>query len=288
MSCLFSFKIAAIPQDFRGDKSPEDKLLESESYCASAKEFKQAYSFFLQEKDFPLPNQKYLSLSLEIAKGCTGAASRFSKIYSFLKISGVDLKKSIEAGIEFANKTDQQTNNFIEIFPQIYLKEFYDLDFWIALNVSLRLSDVAKGPIDQIRTDFTKITKFCLTDPLVGMPIKSCAELALFLAERSQYFPNGTADSFIEDFKFLRKDPRFGLSVQSVLKILKEVFAFGPMAPKNFKEALEYAISTKGLNLKIRNALSLSLKIARESSRDLPPPVIQEKPKESSVKNELK
>lgn len=278
--CTISHQIlfSAAPADFNSaaEKSPTEKLLQNPEYCASAKEFKDAHAFFLSESDFPLPEKTHLDLALKISKGCTGATNRFKKIYGLFKKTGVDLKKSIEAGVKFAHLSDDQANNFIEIFPQVYLKEFFDLDFWIALNVSMKLAEVTRGPIAQVKDDFTKLTRFCLSEKDLGLPIKNCAELALFLAEQSQYFPKGVSTPFIESYNYLRKDPRIQLPIGASLSLLKEVYTFGPLAPVNFKEALEYSLSSKGLNRHLRSSLSIALAISKNSNKNFPPPVIED------------
>lgn len=244
--------------------------------CESAKEFKAVHSFLLTEKDFPLPEKLRLDISMRAAKGCTGAARRFASIYNIFKKSGVDLKLSIEAALKFSALTDVQASNFTEIFPQIYLKEFFDLDFMNALEMSMKLAEVATGSAEFVKEDFSRISKFCLNEKSIGLPLKQCAELAFFVGSQTKYFDNGAAAPFLEMYDYLRKDTRIGLSVSDALKVLYQIFRYGPLAPGNFKEGLEYALAANGPRGKVADALKVGLALAKLSTKTLPPPTVEE------------
>lgn len=274
------------PSDFNGVtkidsesiKMEIEKLLKKKRVLLKLKRVCKCTSLFLEERDFPLPNQTALELSLQISKGCTGSSARFKKIYSIFKATGIDFKKCIEAGIKFAYMTDSQVDNFIEIFPQAYMKDFFDLDFMLALNLATKLAQISNGPISQIRADFTEITQFCLSEKNLNLPITTCAELAVFLAEQSQYFPKGLSKLFIEEFNYLRKHPQLNLTISKSLSVLKEVFSYGPLAPLNFREGLNYSFSSPGLNKNTQSSLSLALALAKNSNKSFPPPIFEETP----------
>ncbi len=242
--------------------------------CSPTKEFKEALSFMrLNKSDINPSEGRARLMAAEIAKGCDGAASRFAKVYLVLVKSGVDIGKSVETALKFSKEDDETTENFFQIFKKTYLSEFFDFDYSSAIQLSYEISTQYKGNRKKSREDFLNLLKYCTDKNEISLPMKTCAELTLKLARLSQYYPDGIFKSFVELYKTLRTDKRFGVSVSVAISILMDVLPYGPTAPKNFIESYDYAMSTEGLGVEGKEALQFALAMAHRSSKKLPPPI---------------
>jgi hypothetical protein len=242
--------------------------------CHSTKEFKEALNFFRVKKSEINPSEgRARLLAAEIAKGCDGAAMRFAKTYTLLKKSGVDIGKCIDTAIRFSKEDDETVENFFELFHKTYLSEFFDFDYYSALQISYEISSQYKGNRKQSREDFVNVLNYCNKKDEMNLPMKTCAEVSLAMARLSQHYPDGVFKPFVDLFTTLKNDKRFGVSIRVALSILLDVLPNGPTAPQNFLDAFDYALSTAGLGVDGREALQFALSMSIRSARVLPPPI---------------
>ncbi|HEY8272228.1 MAG TPA: hypothetical protein VIG33_15160 [Pseudobdellovibrionaceae bacterium] len=241
--------------------------------CESFKEFQRAYESLVSDNDLALGEEKAARLALQVSQGCNGSAQRFSKAYEMMKKTGVALTKAVEVGLDFSGLDDEHLKNFQEVFSKMYLENSFDFDFATAYRVSFQLSRDYEGKAQDVREDFTKLVKFCIQSDQAALPLRQCAELALKIVEHTPKFPGGLYSSFEKFYTFLRTDKRMGFSVLDSLNLVPRVFAYGPKAPENFKEGIEYALSSKKITIDHPNALNLALRLAKQS---LPTPTKEE------------
>jgi hypothetical protein len=250
------------------------KNKEHPDHCDPIKEFREALNFFRTQKDDINPSEaRARQLAAEISKGCAGAAQRFAKTFLLLKKSGVDHPRAIEYAIEFANSDDETVENFFELFKKTYLGEYFDLDYSSALKISFELSKLYKGNRKKAREDFLEISKFCLKKEGLNLPVAQCAELAISMTRLSQYYPDGIQKDFFKLYQSLREDRRFGVSILTALRIMREVLPYGPTAPATFLKSYEYAIDPSGLASGGIAAIKFAVLMAKNSVKDWPPPI---------------
>lgn len=243
-------------------------------HCDPIKEYKEAIKFFRQEKGDINPSEgRARGFAFEIAKGCSGAAKRFVKVFLLLKKSGVDHLRAIGYGIEFAKADDETVENFFEFFKKTYLGEYFDLDYTSALKISFELSKLYKGNRKQAREDFLEISKFCMSKEGINLPISKCAQLSVAMAKLSQYYPDGVRNEFFKLYKSLREDRRFGVSVLTAVRIINEVLPYGPTAPQTFLKSYEFAIDSSGLASGGMAAVKFAVQMTKRSVKHWPPPI---------------
>lgn len=250
------------------------KNKEHPDHCNPIKEYREAINFFRVYKQEINPSEALSRrMAGEIAKGCNGAAQRFVKTFLLLKKSGVDQPRAIQYAMEFVNSDDETVENFFELFKKTYLGEYFDLDYTSALKISFELSKQYKGNRKRARTDFLEISKFCLQKGGINLPAVQCADLAVSMSRLSQYYPEGVQGDFFKLYKTLTEDRRFGVSVQTALRIIREVLRYGPTAPSNFLKSYEYAIDPSGLASGGIGAVKFAILMAKNSVKHWPPPI---------------
>jgi len=242
-----------------------DKEKEKEKPCESFKEFQTAYEGLIKDGDLALGEERAARLALKISHGCNGSANRFFKAYEMMKKTGVALTKAVEVGLDFSGLDDERLKNFNEVFAKMYLESVLDFDFATAYKVSFQLSRDYEGKAKDVREDFIKLVKFCTQNDKAALPLRQCAELALKIVEYTPKFPGGLYSAFEKFYAFLRTDKRMGLSVIDSLNLIPKVFAYGPKAPENFQQAMEYALSSNKISIDHTNAMNLALRLAKQS-----------------------
>jgi hypothetical protein len=233
--------------------------------CESFKEFQLTYEKLLSEGDLALNEERAARLALKVSRGCNGASARYFKAYEMMKKTGVALTKAVEVGLDFALLDDDRLKNFTEVFSRMYLQSVFDFDFLTAYKVSFQLSRDYEGKAADVREDFIKLVNFCSKNDKVALPLRQCAELSLKIVEHTPKFPGGLYSSFEKFYGFLRNDKRLGLSVPESLNLVPRVFAYGPKAPENFRQGLEYALSSNKITIDHVNAMNLAMRLAKQS-----------------------
>ncbi len=234
--------------------------------CHSTREFVTTIGFLRDKKDFGLKEPAIYKIADKVSKGCSGASQRFINVTKLLTKVGVDSKSSIENALKFAEKENDFTKAFIEIFRQTYDSKNLDLDALNSLKISLALSVEFKGSIDKAVDDFKRLVEFCKSSNEIDLPLPKCSNLATTVTRLGQDFEEPISKPFIKLVRFLqesKKGPQ--KSKMHVLKIAKEVIANGPLSQKNFEEAYRYAISEKGLGYTQPKAINFAKLMAKRS-----------------------
>jgi hypothetical protein len=242
-------------------------------HCRSADEFTDTVVYLRGQRVAPLLEKEIVRISEEVANGCNGASQRFRQVFAMLIKTGVDVKKSVQTGIAFAKESPETVKGFTEIFQKSYLENYLNLDYVTALEVSYELSRDFPGNVSLAYSDFVNITKFCLDPKRLGLPVKSCARIAIDVARLSCYYPLGVYQPFEELYGLLRNDASFGISIREALKIATEVMHYGPKASENFIKTFRFSVSRTGLDQTANNSLRLALRIAKKSNRYGEPPL---------------
>ncbi|HPI39730.1 MAG TPA: hypothetical protein PLJ21_02940 [Pseudobdellovibrionaceae bacterium] len=244
--------------------------------CDSFESFQKSYQFLVKEKELDMSETQITQMALEVSKNCTGAAQRFEKTYLLMKNSGVDLKKSLQIGLEFSGFSESRVLNFVDVFKGVYLENYFNFDFPVAYAIALDLSKKAEeGSIDAIRMDFLNMLKFCMEKKNLDLPLNYCSQVALKLCDQSYLFPKtGAFNDFEGFFKFTRTEAGFGLSIKEALDLGLEIIQYGPKAIPNFRKAFQFAHDgQKGLQLNAKASLKLSLEIAKHSLKNESPTI---------------
>jgi len=245
----------------------QDKVNSPElTQCHSSKEFITTMHYLRDMKDFGLKEPSIYKIADSVSKGCSGASQRFINVTKLLTKVGIDSKSSIETAMKFSANKDDYTAAFIEIFRQTYDAKNLDLDALNSLKISLALSVEFKGSIEKAVADFKRLVEFCKSSNEMDLPLPTCAKLATTVTRLGQDFEEPISKPFIKLVRFLqesKKGPQ--KSKRHVLKIAKEVIAYGPMSQKNFEEGYRFAISEKGLGYTQPKAIRFAKLMAKRS-----------------------
>lgn len=237
------------------------------SGCNSHEVFKSTYDYLKENKELPFNESQLLKASLEINKGCNGADKRFKRIFELLVKSGVSIRKCYELAVDFAQMTDQKADNFATLFKGLFLENKFDLDFETAYKASLQLSAALPKDWEKVRTDFRSFLNFCSDTKAEEVPLRICAEWTLSLLKHEDKFPLGIFASFKSLNSYLLSRRSVQLPVKDRLNLILEILAFGPKAPTNFQNSLDWLGSKKGPGLPPQRAHIVALEIAKNSLR---------------------
>lgn len=254
---------------------PRDELIKEASLklCHSTAEYLNTLKFLRSTKDFTFHEDISRRIAEQVAKGCDGAAERFSKVIRLLKTVGFSERKSLEMALKFSTESAETQKNFVEIFSKAYLSEFFDFEYPRAMKLALDLSRDYKGDPAVARKDFIELTKFCKEKSSLDLPLSFCAEYSERIAKLSQYYTKGIHAPFLSLFKDLREKKEFSLDVKNALTYTHDILAHGPLAAENFFSAFELA--TRDHELQKNAALDFALRMAARSHVDNMPPIIQ-------------
>ncbi len=233
--------------------------------CESTSEYIKVLAFLRENQDFVVTETAARQIADRVSRGCTGAATRFSKILVLLKKIGISDRKSLEMAFDFAKMPDYVQTNFTEIFTKSFLTEFFDYDFTTALALAFELSKDYKGDAQQVREDFIELVKFCKDGQKLDLPNQLCAQYTIKLARLSQYYENGIRQPFYKVYGTLRDKDEFSLDVKTSLDLSYNILKGGPKAMENFFAAFTYATKKEGLGYAQDKAMKFALKMARRS-----------------------
>lgn len=266
----------------------KDQASEKVKLCFSTQEFILTYEFLRSHGTAALDKEAARQISIQVARGCDGAAERFKETYLFLTKIGVAQIKAFEMGIEFSRLGAEVQRNFIEILKHSYLGEFFDYDFDFALKVAYEFSKNLGTHHLRARRDFISMVSFCLKKDEMALPINVCGILALELVRLSPYYSQGVFTPFTDLYGKLRAGESFGLSVRDAMEVILRVLKFGPRSPANFNRAYEYAVNTKGLSLAPKQALAFALGMSKISATGMPLPIAKSEAELAQEKFERK
>lgn len=255
----------AAHQDYEPD--PHSVIVENQakSLCSSTDEYIQTLKFLRANKELMFSETTSRLIAEKVARGCGGAAQRFSRILLLLKKIGLSDRKSLEMALEFTNQTPDVQKNFSEIFTRTFLAEFFDYDYQTAAKLAYELSKNYKGEPAQVRDDFIQLVHYCKDGKTLDLPNKLCAAFTLKLARLSQYYPDGIRKPFYNLFQTLREKREFSLDMKTALDVSYNVLKSGPRAPDNFLSAYQFATSKDGLDLDRSKALGFAIRMADRS-----------------------
>lgn len=262
----------AVPDNslYEPPKKPELVVKDNKTYkiCESSSEFQKALEFLIKKSELNLSETQNLEKALHIAKGCDGAAERFSSLFLLLKKSGVDLGKSFDLALEFSQLDDNRAKNFREIFQKSFLENYLNLDFNTAFRLSLELSKDYTGDPILLRNDFLAFVKFCTSEKEMALSFQACTELVVKMSKFTSLYKDGVFPSFEKLYKYVRQNKSFGLSIQETLNILGQILSYGPKAPENFQKSIEYSLGKGPVKLSDSLAINLALSLVKQSLKE--------------------
>ena len=242
--------------------------------CESTAEYVKVLAFLRANQDFVVTETAARQIADQVSRGCTGAASRFTKILVLLKKIGVSDRKALEMSFDFAKLPDYVQTNFTEIFTKSFLAEFFDYDFTTALALAFELSKDYKGDPHQVRDDFIELVKFCKDGQKLDLPNQLCALYTIKLARLSQYYEHGIRGPFYKIYGTLRDKEEFSYDVKTSLDLSYNILKGGPKAMDNFFAAFSFATEKEGLDYAQDKAMKFALKMARRSHIGKEPVII--------------
>lgn len=225
--------------------------------CSSAKEYITTYNFLKDQKHLELPKTQIEKVSLEVSKGCKEAAKRFIETFQVLEKS----EAGSRAAVQYAIKMSQLSNNyqqvFLDIFVSAFSKDQLDLDLSTSLELARRLSIDFKGDIKTVKSDFKELTKFCLSKNL-GLSLAQCGELSKKVILHSEVYKKPVANAFIESYNYLTTNEKITMDKKSAIQQSVYLISLSPKAFENFKLAFEFQQKNYSLDesLKFANQIA--------------------------------
>jgi hypothetical protein len=257
----------AASDPFKREREQAEKRL-----CNSTAEYAKILRY-IRDTEKGMKEDVARDIAKKVAKGCDGAASRFTKVLILLRTVGLSARSSMKMALSFANEHPDVQKNFVEIYTKAYLTEFFDYEYPKAMKLALDLSKGYKGDPAIARNDFIELVKFCKDSQKLDLPMRFCADYATKVAKLSQYYKEGVSKPFMSLFGDLRDKKEFSLDVRDALALSYQVLRHGPLAPKNFFEAFDLAIRDLGHDK--TNSLEFAADLAVNSYMDDTPPILQ-------------
>jgi hypothetical protein len=176
----------------------------------------------------------------------------------------------VETAIDFAKKTNSDTEAFMTVFKRAYAEDQLDLDtrssFTLAQTLYKHFQNSLDGDLEQARKDFDVLVDFCINQKTLNLPRPQCADFAVRIAKLAPALANGKHQSIAKPFRelydFLVSPKGPNIIAGQALKTAEEVIAKGPGATENFIQAYRYAVSVKGLNLEVNGAVKFASQMA--------------------------
>lgn len=284
MGILISILVFFLPQAHAAPSAPAPTKAELElqakavkeaeqKLCYSTNEYVKTLKFLRETKEFTFQEEASRKIADSVSKGCDGATERFSVVLTLLKNIGLTERKSLEMALEFAAQPPDVQKNFVEIFTNAFLTEFFDFEYSHALKIAIEMSKDYKGDPAMAREDFIKLVRFCKETKSLDLPMRLCGDYMAKIAKSSQYYNAGVAKPFFDLFASLRDRKELSLDVKTSMIVAHDILKSGPRAPQNFFEAFEF--SRKELDYNKRRALDFGLKLAGRSFVGDAPPILQ-------------
>lgn len=258
--------------------NPEPEIKPEDYLCNSSEEYIKTIQFLRTTKAILVTEATARKIADRVSKSCDGGADRFASVLVLLKGVGLSDKGAVKFGLEFAMRPPEVQKNFLVIFTQSFLAEFFDYDYPTAVALAFELSKNYKGDPVQVREDFIELVRFCKDGKKLDLPSRLCAEFTIKVARLSQFYPKGVRQSFYKLYQRFREDEAFGIDIQTALKVTYGILKNGPRAPDNFFRGYEFAIADKGLGYSQGDALNFGLRMASRSHRGFEPPVYSNDP----------
>jgi hypothetical protein len=243
------------------------------SSCTTAREYITTLEYLRDRKELALPEADARKTALEASKGCTGAAQRFIRVSLVLSQAGLGSLDAVKRGLEFAKRTDQETETFMTVFRRAFARDAMDLDLRSSIRMAEDLSRDFEGDTIAVRDDFERLLDFCSGSSRLGLPKPQCGSFAARLAKQGQKWSGGISVPYIQAFEFAVSEKGPSLPTSKAIEIANQLVVAGPGSTENFIAAYKYAVAKRGLALADQAALGFALKIGLETdgTSDAPP-----------------
>ncbi len=231
--------------------------------CTSTKEFITTYNYLKDKKEFELKDDKVIELSKAVSKTCTDGAKRFIQSIDFLVDAEIPTKSALNTAKDLAGKSNTVVDNFYNIFKTVFVEKYFDLPADKALKISSDLTFNLDQDPKTLIEDFKKLAEFCTEEQGADLSYTVCADFIHKVLMNSEKFKDSIALNVVSTFEFLTTDQKGPkLKVPQALKEIEEISKYGNHSFDNFKDAYEFAMSEKGLNLKEEKAISFAKEMA--------------------------
>lgn len=237
---------------------PAEMPAKAEVNCSYAREYITALEYLRSHSEYKFPEKGARELAMKVSRGCSGSAQRFIKITATLSKAGVLPDDSIQSGLQFVQRTDKETESFLTVFLKSYLQDYLDLTVRDSLALAKSLTLEFQGDIQSVRKDFERVVQFCVGEKDLNLPRPACAALATRIAKVGENYSGGVAENFIQMFTFLSSEKGPNLTRGDALTLAEKLLPGGKDSAKNLIQAYRYAVSSHGLDLPVREALSFA------------------------------
>lgn len=241
--------------------------------CTASREYITALEYLRAHSEFVIPEKVARDTALRVSRGCTGAAQRFIKVTGTLAHAGLQTGDAVRTGLDFAKRSDIESETFVAVFLQAFARDSLDLDLRTSVQLARSLSTEFRGDILAVRKDWESLVKFCITDQGLGLPLPQCAALATRIAQKGEPFSGGVSTSFVQAFQFLTSDKGPSLTTQQALQLAERLVGNGKEGIENFILAFKYGTSSQGLALTSRDAIEFArgMSLAAKSASEPTP-----------------
>ncbi|MEK7691200.1 MAG: hypothetical protein AAB425_09285 [Bdellovibrionota bacterium] len=240
-----------------------------DSHCGTTREFITSLEFLRAMTEFKLPDPKSRALARKVAYGCSGAARRFIRVATTLIKAELSAQDSLETALDFARRTENETDTFITVFKTAFSPGLMDLDLRTSLQLAHSLVSDFSGDSVGARTDFERLVRYCTQARDLDLPKPKCATFAARIARLGEPYSGGIGEPFIEILKFLRSDSGPALTTGDALRKAEEIIKQGgPLAAQNFTTAYRYSVSQSGLALNRNDAISFASDLTANKMED--------------------
>lgn len=245
------------------------KKRDEANICKASREFITTMEYLRAQKDFALNEKQTYDLADKVSTGCTGSSKRFIQITDLMIKAGFTSNKSMETGLQYALKDDEAFVAFITIFKSAYLESLLDLNLDQSLKIATELSESNLGDNKYAEEQFSKLVDFCIDQKTLGIPLMNCATIAARVVKSGEKFNFKIADDFIDVFNFLTNSNESNIPSFQALTISENIVKHGTLAKKSFMDGYEYAISKKGLDKTVPDAIKFGELMASRSEKKI-------------------
>ena len=231
--------------------------------CTAFKDFATAYNFIKNAKVLEIPEKKTIDIAKKIAAGCTGSAGRFIMVAEVLSKAGVQAGDSVALGIEFATKTNEQTEVFTSLFKKAFVAEGFDLTAQVSIRLAKRIALKPDVAPKILLSDFDKLADFCIKEKGLPLPKPECANLIERLLTESGPSQGSAADAFLTAYRFTSgSDPGANFTAHDAVGVSEQLVKTSADTVEDFIESYKFGVSTNGLSLPRAQALALAQELA--------------------------
>jgi hypothetical protein len=235
--------------------------------CLSTREFITNLEFLREHKELGLGEADARTVSHKVSEGCTGASRRFIQVTNVLVKAGVPSRRSLETAQKFSLHTDEMTNAFLTVFKGAFIEDLLDLDVNNALTIALEIASSYEGKSSMAEKNFNQLVGFCLDRKSLDLPLLECARMGSRVIKNGSPFGFDITTEFISLFNYLTDPKKANIVTFEALSVSEFVTKFGPESKRNFIQGFEYALSKKGLDVGVKEAIEFGKSMASRSTK---------------------